>query len=228
GWLRKIWLLLPFALTVWLIMQATALVAINTHRTITVVAVIWTTRCVHWYLRVIHTQTVALGVPIGEQSSLQHAVWRETYTWHNVRWVKGRLLNIGKIILRIFIQFKITHFNQWIVTFWPHFSQIKRVIRHFSCIGFWHDLHIHGPAREITALNRFIQVTLRAFTVFPNQISSFLVSQIFNALLSFKVEFHPITLISRVNKAKGVRTKTMHMAIGGRNTAVTHYNSDLV
>src|SRR5690554_592961 len=209
-------------------MQAASLVTIHAHRTIAVVAVIRTTRCVHWDLRVIHTQTVALGVTIGEQSSLQHAVWRETYTWHNVRWVKGRLLNIGKIILRIFIQFKITHFNQWIVTFWPHFSQIKRVIRHFSCIGFWHDLHIHGPAREITALNRFIQVTLRAFTVFPNQISSFLVSQIFNALLSFEMELNPVALILGINKTEGMRAKAMHMTIRGRNTAVTHYNSDLV
>src|SRR5690554_5097882 len=36
------------------------------------------------------------------------------------------------------------------------FDLTKRMIRHFRRIGFWHDLYVHGPAREVTLLNGFI------------------------------------------------------------------------
>lgn len=50
----------------------------------------------------------------------------------------------------------------------------------------------------------------------------------FDALLSFEVEFHPVTLVFCVDEAECVATKTMHMTVRSWDTAVTHYDSHLV
>src|SRR5690606_7794722 len=78
-------LLLPSAIAVRMVVCASAIVAVNPHRAVTMEAVDWTSRLVHRNLVMIHAQTVARSVAVREQSSLQHLVRREADAWHHIR-----------------------------------------------------------------------------------------------------------------------------------------------
>ena len=66
---------------------------------------------------------------------------------------------------------------------------------------------------EIAALNRIVQIALIAFTVFADHGFGFGIAQVFNALLGTEMEFHPETLIGRIDEAVRMRAKTVHVAI---------------
>ena len=67
-------LFLPFTQTVGFVAFGAAKVTVDTHCAITVKAVNRAARRVNRDLRVVHTQAIALGVAVGEQSPLQHLV----------------------------------------------------------------------------------------------------------------------------------------------------------
>ena len=67
-----------------------------------------------------------------------------------------------------------------------------------------------------------------AFAIFGNDRFRFLVSQVLDALLGAQMEFDPDPFIFGIDHAEGVTAKTMHMAIGEGNAAVTHDNGHLV
>src|SRR5690606_19218506 len=98
GRLAEVRLLLPLAVGVRLVMQAAALVAIDPHGTIAVIAVDRATGRVHRDLVVVHTQTVALRIAVGEQTPLQHAIRREADAGHHVGRSEGGLLHILEVV----------------------------------------------------------------------------------------------------------------------------------
>ncbi len=102
------------------------------------------------------------------------------------------------------------------------------MVRHLGRISFRHHLNVHLPTRKLLTLNRLIQVTLRAFAIFTHQLSSFGIRQVFDPLLRNQMKLNPEAFVISIDKAKSVRAKTMHMAVAGRNTAVTHDDGDLV
>ena len=176
----------------------------------------------------IHPQTVALRIGVVEQARLQHAVWRDADTGYQIARSKGGLFDVEEEVFWIAVQFEFADFDQWVIAFRPDFGQVKRMVRHFFRIGFGHDLDIHFPFREITLFNRVVQIALIAFAVFGDHGFGFGIAQVFNALLGAEMEFHPETLIGRIDEAVRMRTKTVHVAIAFRNAAVGHHNRHLV
>ena len=96
------------------------------------------------------------------------------------------------------------------------------------CLLLCHDLNIHGPTGIFTFHDRLIQITAMAFPVFCNQRFCLFIRQVFNSLLSYKMEFTPETLIIFVVKAEGVFSVKVHMAERGGNSAVRHHDGRLM
>src|SRR5690554_5401337 len=159
-WLAEVRLLLPLAVGVGLIVQASSVVAIDAHGTIAMVAVYRAARRVDRNLVVVNPQAVALGIAVGEQPPLQHAVRRVADAGYHVGRSEGRLLYVLKIVLRVAVKLEIAHLNQWIVLFRPDLGQIERMEAIVGSLGFRHDLYVQGPAREVLTLDSLEQVAL--------------------------------------------------------------------
>lgn len=110
----------------------------------------------------------------------------------------------------------------------PYFGQIERMVRDPAGFCFRHDLHVKGPARKIASFNRLIEIALRTLAVLGHQTFCFIIHQVGDPLLGFKVEFHPKTLIVGIYKAERVAAEAVHMAIRARDAAVAEVDSQLM
>ena len=102
------------------------------------------------------------------------------------------------------------------------------MIRHCFGFQFRHDLNVHFPFWIVTTFDGIKQVGLAAFTVFGDQVCSFSIGQVLDALLGTHMEFYPEAFIFGIDKTEGVTAKTMHMTVTGRNPAVGHDNGHLM
>ncbi len=209
-------------------MQTTALIAIYAHGTIAMVAVDRATRSVDRNLMVIHPQPVALRIPVGEKTALQHTVWREADARNDIRRRECRLLDILEVVVGIAVEFVIADLDQWVVSMRPDLGEVERMVRHLGGVGLRHYLHIHRPTWIFATLDGLEQIALRTLPVIGNDGCSLGVGEILDALLGPKVKLHPETLVVRTDEAVGVRTETVHMAVRRRNAPITHDIGDLV
>ena len=161
----------------------------------------------------VNAQTIALGIAVGKQPSLQHPVRREAHARYHVRRIHRDLLNLSEVVIRVAVKLQYPDFNQRIIAVRPDFGQIEGVVRDPAGFRFRHYLHVEGPAREIAFFNRLIEIALRTLAIFCYQAFRFIIHQVGDPLLGFEVEFHPKTFIFSVNKAERVAAETVHMAI---------------
>ena len=126
--LGKFRLLLPFAVAVRLVAERAAVIAVNPHGAVAVVAVERAAGGIDRDQVVVHAEPVALGIAVGEQPSLQHLVGREADAGHDVGRVEGRLLDLGKIVLRVAVQFQDAHLDQGIVLVEPDLGEVEGVV----------------------------------------------------------------------------------------------------
>ena len=172
----------------------------------------------------VDAQTIALGIAVGEQPSLQHAIRREADPGHHVGRIHRDLLNFCEVVVRVAVELQHADFHQQIISVRPDFGQIEGVIRDPAGVRFRHDLNVESPAREIAFFNRFIEIALRTLAVLCHQAFRFIIHQVGDPLLGFEVEFHPKTFVIGINKAERVAAETVHMAPGARKAAVAEIN----
>ncbi|MNL51068.1 hypothetical protein D3C87_1741360 [compost metagenome] len=110
----------------------------------------------------------------------------------------------------------------------PHFGEIKRIVRSVLGLLLSHHLNIESPFREILTLNGVVKIFLMTFTSTTDQLLGFIIGKILNALLSFKMKFHPDSLIGFVDQRISMRTKAMHMAIARWNSPIRKQNRYLM
>src|SRR5690625_702720 len=176
----------------------------------------------------IDSQSVTLGVPVLEKSSLQHFVRGKSDTGNDIGRIKCSLLHILEIVFRISVQFKFSNWNQRKIFLRPDFCQVKRVETIVLCLLFGHNLNVELPLWKVASFNGIEQVSLRRLPVYSDHLCSFFIRQVFNSLLGSKMKFHPVTHIVTVYEAVGVAAKTVHMAIPLRNTPITHDDRHLM
>src|SRR5882757_5581866 len=98
--LRKVRLLLPFAVAVRLIAGSSRAVAIDSHRPVAVIAVERALRRVDRDEAVIDPESLPLCVSIREQPALEHLVRREADAGKDVRRREGSLFRLRKEVVR--------------------------------------------------------------------------------------------------------------------------------
>src|SRR5699024_3340341 len=226
--LYKFLLLFPLAIAIGEIMNCRPFVSIYAHGSISVMIMKRTLRFIYRYLVVVHSQSIALRIAVGEQPSLQHLIGRKTYSWNHIGRIKGSLLHIGKIVVWISIELQYTHINQWIIAMWPNLRQIKGVKRAVFRLLLGHDLDFHIPTWEFSLLNGIIQISLVRLSIYTNGFDCLLVGEVFYSLLGFKVKLHPYPFVVCVNHTKGMAPKPMHVSIGPRNPPIAHSDCHLM
>src|SRR5690554_3279877 len=209
-------------------MQAAALIAVDPHLAVTMEAVYWAARCVHRDLMVVHTEAVALCVPVGEQPALQHAVRREADAGDHVGRSEGGLLHVLEVVIRIAIEFEVADLDQRVVLLRPDLGQIEGVEAVGGRLCLRHDLYVHGPAGEVLAFDGFVEVALGAFPVVGDDGGGLLVGEVPDALLGLEVEFDPVAPVIGTDEAVGVGAEAVHVTVAVRNAAVAHHYGDLV
>src|SRR5574344_507717 len=145
-----------------------------------------------------------------------------------MRWRECSLLNILEIVVRGVVVLHFANFYQWEIFVAPRLGDVKWILLIVQCLLLGHNLEVHLPFRKITSFDGVIQIALMAFSIFSNDFSSFFVSQILNTLLSHQMELHPKANSVFIDKAIGVRTKAMHVAIRSRNASIGHHHRNLM
>jgi len=74
GRLGKFRPLLPLTVTVGLVAEGAAVIAVDPHGSVAVEALVRTARCIDRDLMVIDAESVALGIAVGKKASLEHLV----------------------------------------------------------------------------------------------------------------------------------------------------------
>src|SRR5882757_11289442 len=193
--LRKVRLLLPFTVAVRFIAGSSPAVAIDSHRSVAVVAVERAPRRIDWDEAVIDPESVPLCISIREQPALEHLVRREADTGNDVRRREGSLFRLRKEVLWVPIQFHLPHLDQWVVRVRPHLGQVEGMDVIGVRILFVHDLDIELPPGKFVPLDGFVKVPLIALTIPRDDLSRLSVRQVLNALLRFESKLHPKSLV---------------------------------
>ncbi|MPM34132.1 hypothetical protein SDC9_80714 [bioreactor metagenome] len=188
-------LVLPHPIRVGVVVHAAAEIPIHSHCAVAMEMIGVHLAAVDGNLVVVHPQAVALGITIGEEPALQHAVRRIAYAGNTVCRVEGCLLDILEVVVRVPVELQHPYFMKRILTVVPDLGQVERIVRMLCSLLFGHNLYIHGPSGEVTFLNGFKQIPLMAFPVIGNDCRSFCIGQEFNALLGLECEFDPHPLI---------------------------------
>ena len=107
----EIGLFLPLAVTVGLIPEGAAVVAVHPHGAVAVIAVVRATGGVDRDLVVVDAESVAVSVAVGKEPPLEHLVGRKADARDDVGRVEGRLFDLGEVVSRVFVQLQHAHFD---------------------------------------------------------------------------------------------------------------------
>ena len=93
---------------------------------------------------------------------------------------------------------------------------------------FWHDLHVHRPTRKIALGNVFVQVFLMTLSVLAHHLGGLFIGEVLHRLLGSKRKFDPKSFVVRIDEAKGVAPKPVHLTEASRDSTIRVKNQDLV
>ena len=169
------------------------------HHAITLVVVDRADRTVDRQLLGVGTDTVAVCIGVGPQTSLQHAVRGGADTRHEVGRREDGLFDFREVVLRVAIELHLADFHQREVTVRPHLGQIERVDVVVTCLGFGHHLQVDGPARTLATLEAGEHVVLVEVRC---DLRRLIVGQRLVALVGLEVPLDPDTLALVVPQAQ--------------------------
>ncbi len=129
-----------------LIVDLRSEVAIHIHWPITLVVISTSTvRAVNRDLSVISPETMAMGVRVREQASLEHLVLGGLNAWDGVGRGEGRLLDLCEVVLRVAVESEAPVLDERVVTLWPDLGNIEDIPLVVSSVLLRHDLHTCTP-----------------------------------------------------------------------------------
>src|SRR6266404_6394809 len=141
-------LVVPQSLAIRVISRCRSQVSICAHMAIAVIGLEWTLRRINRDVIEVHTEAVSLGISIREQAALEHLVGREANSGNHIRRGEGGLLHLREVVFRITIELHYANFDQWVVSLWPDFGQIKRIVLVCLCLFLGHYLDEERPPRK--------------------------------------------------------------------------------
>lgn len=180
-------------------------------------------------LLVVHTNTVAMGIWVREETALQDRIGRRLNSWRHVCRVESNLLNLCKVVRDILVQEELAHLAEGELLVWPDMRQVENIdlllLPEVLCLLGSACLHTHIPAREVAVLDGVEQILL---VVVGRVVVGLLLGDETSALLGLEVDLciHPFTLL--VHELHRVATVTVHLSPVLRDTTVTHEDHDLM
>jgi len=147
GWGPSLlWILLWSVESVWLVVDSRSEVAVDCGCTVSlVVRNSSSVGAVDWDLLIVLSESISVGVWVGEESSLEHLVGGWLNAWDEMAWGEGGLLDLGVVVLWVPVKSHLTNSDEWIVGLWPDLGNIEDVISVVVGVFLWHDLDEPGP-----------------------------------------------------------------------------------
>jgi hypothetical protein len=127
------------------IVWSRSLVAVDGHESITLEVGNGYQGCIDGNLLVVDSQSVSVGVGVGEQSALQDGISTWLDTRYQVRWREGRLLNLGKVVLWVLVQGDLSHWSERVFRVRPDLGKIKDRMSELLCLCLGHGLYADSP-----------------------------------------------------------------------------------
>ncbi|MNY14377.1 hypothetical protein D3C86_1475520 [compost metagenome] len=104
----------------------------------------------------------------------------------------------------------------------PNLGQVKWIPTECLCLFLSHDLNLQFPFWKIAIFNCMNQVSLGKIRIFTFHLHGFIIDEVFNTLLRFKVKFYPKTFIVFIDKRECMAPKSIHVAITIRSATIRH------
>ncbi len=177
---------------------------------------------------VVGSQSVNVGVMVGENPCLQHLVRRNGDAWYHVAGTEGGLLHLCKVIDRVAVQHQLAYFDGRDLSVRPDLGDIEDVPREIFGLLRCQNLHLKRPGRVIPTLNGLVQVTGRVIGVGPSDVLGLLPGEILDTLVRLEMVLHPEVLALVIVPLEGVAAVAIHVSIGSWCSPAREKNRDLM
>ena len=177
---------------------------------------------------VVDAKPVAVGVTVGEQPRLEHAVWGWPDAGHHLRGIEGGLFRVGEVILRQLVEGHLSHLHEGVVPVGPDLGEIEGIEAVIRSVFLRHDLNAQRPAGELAVFDGIVEILEQERRLLATDFRRLFGGEALDALVRLEVEFHPIPLAFGVDQHEGVGAESVHAAIRGRDAAIPEEHGELV
>jgi len=217
------------AKSVGFVVGSVTLVSIDLHETISLsIDDTASVGAVNGDLLIVNTESVSVGIGIGEKSSLEHLIGGGLNAGNHMDGGEGRLFDFSEIVVGVSVQNHLTDFNQGIVTVGPNLGDIKDVPLILGSISFGHKLNLQSPGSGLSRGNVLKQISGGVITISGSELSGFRGSEVLDTRVSHEVELDPESFALVVDPLESVRAKTVHVSVTIRGTSVGEEDGDLM
>jgi hypothetical protein len=179
-------------------------------------------------LVVVRSDTVAVGVGVVEEATLEHAIVGGFNTGHQVGGRESGLLGLSMVVLGVAVEGDLADGDKRVVAVRPDLGDVKNIKAIVSGVLFGHCLHVPSPAGMVSLCNFSIKIVGGPLRVLLSLLGSFFSSEVLDSLISLVVRLDVVDLSLVVNPFEGVGGVTIHVAVSIGGSAVTHEDGDLV
>lgn len=191
-----------------------SLVSVDDHESVSdVVGYLGAVGAVDGDLLVIDSETVTMGVRVGEESSLEHFVERGFDTWDEVGRREGRLLGFSEVILRVAVEYEFSDRDEWVVAMGPNLGYVEDVPSVLEAVLIGHDLRLESPSGGVSVFNMIKQVSGSIVGVCALQGVCLGSSKILDARVSLDVDLNPELLVLAIHPLESVRTVPVQVSV---------------
>ena len=205
-----------------------AVVAVDRHNAVTLIGVERPERLVDGDLLIVDSEAVAVGVRVGEKTRLQDRIGRRFDTGNHVRWRKGDLLDLGKVVFGVLVESKFAKGSQGHFFLRPDLGEVEYVPSEvFGFLGA-ENLEVAGPGWVVAVLNGVEQVLRVPVGIFCRHLPGFVVVKGFTALVGLAVDLDVVETAIGLGEFVRVARVAVHVAVRIRSATVGEELHDLV
>jgi hypothetical protein len=203
-------------------------ITVDGHGTVTLEVEDGATGLVDRDLLVIRSETVTVGIGVGEETGLQDGVGRGLNSGDGVRGRKGGLFDLGKVVDGVLVEGHLADFAERDFVVGPDLGQVKDVPA--ELLGFFRreDLDVDGPRGVIARLDLLKEILGGVIGVGSGEIAGLLVVEGLDALVDLEVDLDIVEVSVLVDELQGVAGVTVHVRIAVGGTAIREEDHDLV
>lgn len=179
-------------------------------------------------LLVVGAEAVTVGIGVGEETSLEHAVGRGLDTGDHVRGRESGLLDLGKVVVGVTVEDHLSDGDQGVVLLGPDLGDIEGVPAVGGGLLGGHDLDVDGPGGEVTLGDGVEEIGGGVVGVGGGELGGLGGLEVLDALVALEVPLDEVGLAGLVDELQGVGGEAVHVTVTIGGTAVGEEDGDLV
>lgn len=205
-----------------------AVVAVDSHGTISDEGRVDVVGAVDGDLLEVGTESMSGGVGVGEESRLQNRVGRSLPAGDSVRRRESSLLGLGEVVVNVLVESELAESSQREVSVGPDLGEVKDgPLELLSLLG-GADLDVTSPRGEVLLLNVLDKILLGVVGVGAAEDAGLVVGEVLDALVGLHVDLDVVERTVLLDPLVGVAGVTVHLSVVSRGTSVGEEDHDLV